>query len=904
MRQNLIDQAIHNGLSQNPESRAYEIASRIEDKRYKNKLIFSNELKELVLSQFSMAENNLPAEEEYKYAIAQNSKGPYVKADRNVIQGDDPAEWAKQIEEYINQNIRNNRDVIVYGIDGDALTITADTSGKASFRNEVTRADGTKRLLTDEEFAAKLRAEGHIDELAKVSKRGKKTVPDRKNHTFAKDGFNYRTAYFEDVDGTQYLVTISVGRNGRINTVYNVGKMQTKKVKPQQLVAQRPSGTETATANFTNNSITENNSVVNSNSMQESENDAKRAAFEATTVSIDIIHREYAGYTKEQIYALKRVGKAFNVDVFIGSDKNFSPNGYYVRAHNGERAKIYLNAGGTNPLNAVIRHEIIHHIKAQSQNAYNAFRTYITDSYKAKYGQEAFDTALEEIAETYKTNTGKELIYDEKVDEFCADVGMDMFRNPEEARKFAFEDKRLAEKVLDIIREVLRKISSVFGNDWDYSFNRLSSLESTATVGEDGEVYHSHRTASESLNTFDVETLKEAERILVEALKTSPQIDGFEVNKYHDETATENSRITLDMNDDTRAEVLNKKSVNVVSIDAEKTKALDEIDIDALQKTLTRHAKPIIEKVAKDFGVLNKAYYNPDIELEFEYSRGSLKESMNKQHTMYGDFVKMLSVFPDVIQNAVGIETHQDKYAGTAREDASLKQMYVLASALSDDTGIIPVKLEVKEFNDKSNKLYLSVVLTKKESRYPHGNLGQNPLNTATPASAISIADLLGIVNPKEGDFLKYFPDSMLDDDQLEGKKVALYKDDAKIEGLKVNLKNETKSESSQEKEIQKSTIESNSVVNIPNDVEESTASESLISIEEYNKNSEYIPSNKKAQNKYNSTVNAMLRKAESLFSVPHGEAVAHIKPIIEEMAAKLVNMKKVCKIFFTDLYY
>lgn len=68
--------------------------------------------------------------------------------------------------------------------------------------------------------------------------------------------------------------------------------------------------------------------------------------------------------------------------------------------------------------------------------------------------------------------------------------------------------------------------------------------------------------------------------------------------------------------------------------------------------------------------------------------------------------------------------------------------------------------------------------------------------------------------------------------------------------------------------------------VNTPNDVEERTASESLISIGEYNKNSEYIPSNKKAQNKYNSTVNAMLRKAESLFSVPHSEAVAHIKLI------------------------
>ena len=41
-------------------------------------------------------------------------------------------------------------------------------------------------------------------------------MPDYKNHSFAKDGFNYRTAYFEDVDGQYYKLTLSVGKNGEI----------------------------------------------------------------------------------------------------------------------------------------------------------------------------------------------------------------------------------------------------------------------------------------------------------------------------------------------------------------------------------------------------------------------------------------------------------------------------------------------------------------------------------------------------------------------------------------------------------------------------------------------------------------------------------------------------------------
>lgn len=68
----------------------------------------------------------------------------------------------------------------MYASDGDALTITEDTAGKARFRNFVKISEGKYRLMTDEEYAVKLRAETHIDELSQVSKRGKKIVPDSK----------------------------------------------------------------------------------------------------------------------------------------------------------------------------------------------------------------------------------------------------------------------------------------------------------------------------------------------------------------------------------------------------------------------------------------------------------------------------------------------------------------------------------------------------------------------------------------------------------------------------------------------------------------------------------------------------------------------------------------------------
>ena len=178
------------------------------------------------------------AEDGAQYSVEKMPDGrQYVKADRDVIHGENPDEWRKQVQNYINDSIRHGKDVVVYGADGDALTITRDTAGKARFRNEITLPDGSKRPMTDREFAVKLRAESHIDELAQASTRGKYDVPDTKNHPFAKDGFNYRTAYFLDNDGSYYRLTLSVGKNGEVNTVYNVGKIKEAKL---PLVAQRP----------------------------------------------------------------------------------------------------------------------------------------------------------------------------------------------------------------------------------------------------------------------------------------------------------------------------------------------------------------------------------------------------------------------------------------------------------------------------------------------------------------------------------------------------------------------------------------------------------------------------------------------------------------------------------------
>lgn len=159
-----------------------------------------------------------------KYQIKRFPNGmKYVQADRQVLFGNDPKAWSGQLENYINGKIRNHEDVRLIAEDGDVLLLTSKSAGKLS-----SIYDNNGRTMDEKAFERKANAAAHIDELIKVSERGGKTVLDfgGRHGDMAKDGWNYRTAYFMDFDGKYYRTRISValGKDGSI--VYNIGEMQ------------------------------------------------------------------------------------------------------------------------------------------------------------------------------------------------------------------------------------------------------------------------------------------------------------------------------------------------------------------------------------------------------------------------------------------------------------------------------------------------------------------------------------------------------------------------------------------------------------------------------------------------------------------------------------------------------
>ena len=238
--------------------------------------------------------------------------------------------------------------------------------------------------------------------------------------------------------------------------------------------------------------------------------------------------------------------------------------------------------------------------------------------------------------------------------------------------------------------------------------------------------------------------------------------------------------IRTDMTDDERYEALKNEKIKIEPYNSEKLKGKN---IEELSSKPFKEARKYIKTLAEKFEVFKK-YASEKAKIEFKFSKNNLIESEIKQGKLKPEYAEMLSATDAIIQNAVLIEAHKDRYAGTEREDKTLLQTDVLLSAFADENGIVPVRLTVKEFKDKDNSLYALITLEKIETEIKDRGESFATTPTPYPVSEMSIPDIVSKIKPTDGKILKYLPDKLLSAEQLEGKRAALAKDKEKIEGF------------------------------------------------------------------------------------------------------------------------
>ena len=252
------------------------------------------------------------------------------------------------------------------------------------------------------------------------------------------------------------------------------------------------------------------------------------------------------------------------------------------------------------------------------------------------------------------------------------------------------------------------------------------------------------------------------------------------------DTSAAQSSIREGMTDQERYEALKGKQITVITDGKSAEYASDIAPLEALKTRAKSKAEKIIKPLATKLGILGKTLSAADVEIEFIFSANKgLPESMHKQLRYggsYVDFAKALINLDHVLETAVLVEVHGDKYAGTVRADENLEAVYVLFGAFRDGKHIIPVQMEIKKSSDIGGRLYMTVAMTKIEADVVGSTPGKNRTHSLVPASEYSLADIFREINTTDAHFLKYLPDGFLSEEQITAKEGAIAEDTARID--------------------------------------------------------------------------------------------------------------------------
>lgn len=249
--------------------------------------------------------------------------------------------------------------------------------------------------------------------------------------------------------------------------------------------------------------------------------------------------------------------------------------------------------------------------------------------------------------------------------------------------------------------------------------------------------------------------------------------------------------IDSDMTEDERYRELRGKTVAVTPEAKYTDEQLASIHtLEQLNAKAKSKAEKVIRPLAESLGILNRSMKTPDVEIDFTFSKNKgLRESMSKQLRYggtYADFAKALVNLDGILENAVLIEQHKDKYAGTARENPYLNSVSVLVGVFRDGDSLIPTQIEIKDTADAGGTLYMTVAMTKIETGVLGSTMNQNGTSRSLiPISSYNLAEIFANVNPADGHFLKYVPDGFLNDAQKAAKQSAIREDANRIQSYR-----------------------------------------------------------------------------------------------------------------------
>lgn len=445
--------------------------------------------------------------------------------------------------------------------------------------------------------------------------------------------------------------------------------------------------------------------------------------------------------------AISKLGQALNrkirIEENLVNEAGKKIDGYFDE----NTGEIVLNADAQNPVQVVLKHELTHTIEGNKNYAKFSDSVLNNAEFKAWLRNNGYadlaDAQNKTIAFRKKkgdTNFKKKGATQEELNalanqELLADFIAEKFFNDADGLERllkSLEPKTMrdfVQTILDVIRKLINKIKGV-----DNSFEEdLRSLE------------------------------KKFSKMLSETAKNEKNTDGGVKLKIGD-----SKKITLGMTDAERTDILKNKTLTVPIYEGQADTQIQQNQEDLSSNEL-KLVKNAIVKIGEEFNVLKK-YNVSDVSTEIYLSKGNLRESVTKKANA-SQIAKLMPILNEALQNAVGIETHVNRYF----YDNNTTAFSNLISGYIENDYFVPIRFGLKQLTSGQTVLYVVVDQTKIK-KVEVLKLGV-PINTSGAQSSrstskLSISKIFSFVKNK--DLLRYMPDDMLNNEQKQAKQEAI----------------------------------------------------------------------------------------------------------------------------------
>ena len=439
---------------------------------------------------------------------------------------------------------------------------------------------------------------------------------------------------------------------------------------------------------------------------------------------------------------------------------------------------------------ATVLHETFHAANswdsAGAQEMIDTFEHYLVK----QNGMDSVMQLVESYLDRYE-KAGQSLTYNQAMEEITADAMQSIFGSEESFRNYLRQQaleaqqnasalgkcQRVMEKIGTMLEKVLTDIKSLLVKEPTNAAARAAQSLTEQQLKDLQQLWFNHQTdAGESYRA---------------ALEAN---GGANKNAAGSEAAAEGEKYNLpEMASETEEEKAQRQmalTIRPAQPNAERTAKVSEQNWSGLK---TQDVYKAVRGILTEFGIRDKTFRLEDLDIEFGYGSNNIRESTNKQANLtreeYSDFALVQANIEEVLRNAKPLEAHADK-----KGKAHVEGMIVLASALQDEERVIPVRAELKLFDNRPTTLYFAIAeTTAQESRdaankkEPDRKVRQEPLlaqeaafpgssertgsegydagiasnmETPTGSSDLSIFDYYRLVN-HDANFTKYFSDEV-----------------------------------------------------------------------------------------------------------------------------------------------